>query len=143
MYMNKIPVKKETLLKLFYSEQAINLISYYVFLLTSSIGKDLPWSVFFVPIAQGRWWSSSPGTGCQKLKKGVRRERWWQDRTTSPVPLSPGLWKYYIQGVPEKTLVIVQRPITQVWKQLLGQLGAVFKSSGYQLSFEPKKSRII
>ena len=48
-----------------------------------------------------------------------------------------------VQGVPEKTLVIVQRPITQVWKQLLGQLGAVFKSSGYQLSFEPKKSRII
>ena len=48
-----------------------------------------------------------------------------------------------IQGVPEKTLVSVQRPITQVWKQLLGQVGAVFKSSGYQLSFEPKKSRIM
>ena len=48
-----------------------------------------------------------------------------------------------LQGVPEKTLVSVQRPITQVWKQLLGQVGAVFKSSGYQLSFEPKKSRIM
>ena len=49
----------------------------------------------------------------------------------------------HVQGVPEKTLVSVQRPITQVWKQVLGQVGAVFKSSGYQLSFEPKKSRII
>ena len=48
-----------------------------------------------------------------------------------------------LQGVPEKTLISVQRPITQVWKQVLGQVGAVFKSSGYQLLFEPKKSRII
>ena len=48
-----------------------------------------------------------------------------------------------VQGVPEKTLVSVQRPITQVWKQLLGHEGAVFKSSGYQLSFETKKSRIM
>ena len=36
--------------------------------------------------------------------------------------------------VPEKTLISVQRLITLVWKQLLGQVGAVFKSSGYQLS---------
>ena len=48
-----------------------------------------------------------------------------------------------LQGVPEKTLFCVQRPITQVWKQLLRQVGAVLKYSGYQLSFEPKKSRIM
>ena len=34
-------------------------------------------------------------------------------------------WKTLrIQGVPEKTLIIVQRPITQVWKHV----GMVFKS---------------
>ena len=35
----------------------------------------------------------------------------------------------------------LQRPITQVWKPLLGKVGTIFKSSGYQLSF--KKSRIM
>ena len=43
-----------------------------------------------------------------------------------------------LQGVPELTLVSLQRPINLVWKQLLGQVGAVFKTSGYHLSFEPK-----
>ena len=48
-----------------------------------------------------------------------------------------------VQGVPEKTLFCVERPITQVLKQLLEQVGAVFKSSGYKLSFEQKKFRIM
>ena len=38
-----------------------------------------------------------------------------------------------VQGVLEKMLVSVQRPTTQDWKQLIGKVGAVFKSSGYQL----------
>ena len=33
-----------------------------------------------------------------------------------------------VQGVPEKTLFCLQRPVTQIWKQLLGQVGEVFKS---------------
>ncbi len=49
----------------------------------------------------------------------------------------------YLKLVPEKKLVSVQRPTTQVLKQLLGQVEAVFKSSGYKLSFELKKSRIM
>ena len=34
-----------------------------------------------------------------------------------------------LQGVPEKTLVSVLRLITPVWKQLMRQVGALFKSS--------------
>ena len=49
----------------------------------------------------------------------------------------------YLQGVPKKTLSCLWRLITLVWKQLLGQVGTVLESSGYQLSFETKKSRII
>ena len=52
-----------------------------------------------------------------------------------------GIWFNHLQGVPEKMLVSVQRPITQDWKHLLGQVRTVFKSSAYQLSF--KKSRIM
>ena len=61
----------------------------------------------------------------------------WSGQTLGWLPLS------YVKGVPEKLLISVQRHITQVWKQPLGHVGAVFKSSGYQLSFGPKKSRII
>ena len=51
--------------------------------------------------------------------------------------------KYKIQGVPKKTPSYLWRLITLVWKQLLGQVGTVLESSGYELSFETKKSRIM
>ena len=48
-----------------------------------------------------------------------------------------------IQGVPKKTPSCLWRLITLVWKQLFGQVGTVLESSGYELSFETKKSRIM
>ena len=53
-----------------------------------------------------------------------------------------GTWTraWQLQGVPEKTLFIVQKLITLVWNHLLGQV-AVPKSSVSQLSYEHKKSR--
>ena len=71
----------------------------------------------------------------QRLGEAALTAQAWVPRCT----LEP--WD--VQGVPEKTLFCVQRPITNVWKQLLGQVGAVFKSSGYQVSFKPKKSMIM
>ena len=46
-----------------------------------------------------------------------------------------------LQGVPKKTPSCLWRLITLVWKQLLGQVGTVLEFSGYELSFETKKSR--
>ena len=51
--------------------------------------------------------------------------------------------KIHLQGVSKKTPVYVYRLITPVWKQLLGHVGTFLDSSGSQLSFEPKKSRIL
>ena len=45
-----------------------------------------------------------------------------------------------IYRVSQKKRSFVFRPITQVCKQLLGQVVAVFKSSGYQFSFEKSKN---
>ena len=43
----------------------------------------------------------------------------------------------------KKTPGYVQRLITQVWEQLLGHVGPFLDSSGSQLLFEPKKSKIL
>ena len=46
----------------------------------------------------------------------------------------------YAQGVPDNTLFCVQRPIHQVWKQLLKQVGTVFVRLRWRVGQEKVRS---